>query len=461
MEMRADSHHRNPELRRSLTRRVFGSMGLFGSTEFLTMVCGVVRNKLMAVWVGAMGVGLMGLFSTSLEMLSAIAQLGLRTSAVRSVASAHGEGLSRISLAVRRVGVFLGVCGAVLTVALSPLLSEITFGSQSYCWAFMLLSVAVFASAVRASESALLQGQGLLARLAKASFISAPLALLVSVPLIYFMGTVCILPVLLTYAVAPLAVLLFYRAPAVEGLGRVSLRSSLSEAMPIIRLGGYITVSSLAVWVAMYLILTVVNHIDGENAMGYYQAGYTVTIRYLGVVFTAMGMEYYPRISAAVGGGLRRSELMMRHQVKIVVLVITPLLVALVCFAPVVVRLLYSSAFESAVPMIMFAAPGIVFRGVSWAMQFVVLAKGEGKVYLAVELTSVALCVGLSVGAYCMWGLAGVGWAFTAWYGLYLLVVAAVNRRLFGIGLDRRGWMATMGSAALLAAIAVAMYLFL
>ena len=64
-------------------------MGMFGSVEFLTMACGVVRTKLVAIFIGTVGVGLIGLYANAIELLSTLAQVGLRTTAVRDIASAN------------------------------------------------------------------------------------------------------------------------------------------------------------------------------------------------------------------------------------------------------------------------------------------------------------------------------------------------------------------------------------
>lgn len=72
----------------ALTRKVLAAMGVFGSVELLSMLCAVVRTKLVALWIGAAGIGLIGLYSTAIELLSAISQLSLRTTAVRDISAA-------------------------------------------------------------------------------------------------------------------------------------------------------------------------------------------------------------------------------------------------------------------------------------------------------------------------------------------------------------------------------------
>lgn len=165
--------------------------------------------------------------------------------------------------------------------------------------------------------------------------------------------------------------------------------------------------------------------------MGYYQSGFTLSVRYAGIVFTALGMEYFPRISSVVQSGGRRLAVMLCHQIRVALCVVGLLASCMVLFAPWIVRLLYSGDFIAVVPMVVFASPGLVLRGVSWCMAFVIIAKGEGKVYLFTELASGILCLVLSIGGYAMFGLPGAGVAFSLWYMLYAIMVWCVIRRRY------------------------------
>lgn len=62
-------------------------MGLFGSMQALTILCGIVRVKCVALLLGTTGVGLFGIFNSA-QLLLATTQLNLRYSAVRDIAQA-------------------------------------------------------------------------------------------------------------------------------------------------------------------------------------------------------------------------------------------------------------------------------------------------------------------------------------------------------------------------------------
>ena len=157
----------------------------------LTIICSIVRNKLVSVWLGPSGMGLFGLYNSAIDMINVFSNMGLRTSSVRDISGAFASGnenmLARVVLIVRRWSWFLGAVGAVLTMLLAPLLSNITFGDTSHAWGYGLLSVSVLLFSVMCCEQAVLQGTKRLKTLAKASVWGNMIGLLLSVPMYYYL----------------------------------------------------------------------------------------------------------------------------------------------------------------------------------------------------------------------------------------------------------------------------------
>nr|WP_303633484.1 hypothetical protein [uncultured Muribaculum sp.] len=101
----------------------------------------------MALWIGAAGVGLLGIYNSFIELMSALTQLNVRDSSVRDIAGADDISMRhRIIGVVRRWAAVLGLFGSLLTLALSPLLSRVTFGDDAHSGGFVWLSVVMLFS---------------------------------------------------------------------------------------------------------------------------------------------------------------------------------------------------------------------------------------------------------------------------------------------------------------------------
>ena len=189
-----------------ISRMAMKAMGIFGGVQVMTILCSIVRTKLVALWIGPVGVGLFGLMNNALEMLNTATNLGVRNSSVRDISQAAGGHdrslVGRIIAVVRRWSLWLGLGGALLTVAVAPLLSDVTFGDQEHVWSFVALSAAVLLMALTNGEQAVLQGTARLKRLAQVTLWGNVCGLAVSVPLFYWLRQDSILPSILAYALA-------------------------------------------------------------------------------------------------------------------------------------------------------------------------------------------------------------------------------------------------------------------
>ena len=72
-------------MKRRLTKRLLKTTALFSGTESLAMLCGIVRAKVVALAVGASGVGMLGILSLVCEMAGSFVSSGLKTSGVRVI----------------------------------------------------------------------------------------------------------------------------------------------------------------------------------------------------------------------------------------------------------------------------------------------------------------------------------------------------------------------------------------
>ena len=189
-----------------ISRMVMKAMGIFGGVQMMGIICSIIRTKLVAMWLGTVGVGLFGLFNNALEMINIATNLGIRSSSVRDISQAADKRdsslIARIIAVVRKWSLWLGLGGATLTLALAPLLSEITFGTQDHIWGFVALSIAVLLMAITNGEQAVFQGLAQLKKLARITVLGTVSGLLVSIPLFYYLREDSVLPSIIAYAVA-------------------------------------------------------------------------------------------------------------------------------------------------------------------------------------------------------------------------------------------------------------------
>ena len=442
-----------------ISRMVIKAMGIFGGVQMVNIVCSIVRTKLVSLWLGPAGVGLFGLWNAALDMINTGSNLGIRTSSVRDITAntvqGRESGLAQVVQVVRSWSMWLGLLGALFTIAFAPLLSRITFGDSEHIWGFVMLSASVMMLALTNGEHAVLQGTQKLSRLARASVFGSVAGLIISVPMFYYWGIDSVLPSIVAYSLGGLVGALIFRNREVPRVA-VPRGEVLRQGKAFVSLGIFMTVGSFLSILAAYVISTYINWVGGEVQLGYYQAGYTLVNRYVGLVFGAIGVEYYPRL-ASVEHSRKRLGIFVSQEINILLLVLVPIVMAMMCCRELVVRLLYSEEFLEILTFLTYMLVGMVFRATSWCMAFVIVARGDGKTYMLTEVASVVVGTVLNMVLYYYWGLSGMGISFVLWYLIYNIIVGVVYFGKYTLKIDKSALLYTVYALVVVTASAAAM----
>ncbi len=443
----------------SLSSTVLMAMSLFGGLQVAQILCSAIRMKLVAWLIGPAGMGLFGIYNNMVEMIAQLTGLGMRTSAVRDVVDAKGERLAMIGAVIRRWGVALGMLGAVVTLALAPVLSQFYFGDNDHILGIAMLSAVLFLTSVLNSEQAIMQGTKHLSKLAVSSLWGAVGGLLVSIPMFVFWRINSIVPSIIAYAVITCVAALCNRVPTGPAPKSLTMRRTLDEGRQFITLGFFMTIAVFVELLSNNIFLAYLNHTANTDVVGYYQSGYTLFNRYIGLVFTAIAMEYYPRLTQ-VHNSPHRSSLFVSHELSLVIWVLLPIIGVFTTAAQLIVRILYTEDFLVIVPFMVWGIVGTILRAYSWCVAMTILAKGDGRIFVVTETFSAVSGLVLNIVCYHLWGLTGLGWAYILWYAFYSVVVTIVYRRRYHLWVKGSAVAFTLG-AFLLAAVMAATYLYI
>ncbi|GHV61455.1 O-antigen translocase [Bacteroidia bacterium] len=420
-------------------RQTLKATGLFGGVQVFNILIGIVRSKFIAVLLGPAGMGIAGLLTSTIGMIAGLTEFGLGSSAVKNVAEAHAQhDKQRISVVVstlRRLVWITGLLGTFVTLVLAPWLSELTFGNWDYTYPFMFLSITLLFTQLSIGQNVLLQGTRSLKKLAKANVLGSSLGLFVTVPLYYYFGTDGIVPAISIASVVTLTLSWYFSRTIPIKSTQLSFKEIWHEGHGMLTMGFLLSLSGLLALAVSYLTKIYIGRVGGMDQVGLYNAGFAIIVTYTGLVLSAMGTDYYPRLSG-VAHNNQLSKEVINQQAEIAVLLLAPLLMAFFVFGNWIVQLLYSSQFIPVNGMIHWAALGMFFRAVSWSIAFIFMAKGASKLFFVNELVANIYGLLFNVLGYKFFGLDGLGMAFLVSYIVYLVQVFVVcNRKyVFGFG---------------------------
>lgn len=172
-------------------KSIFKATSLFGGVQVFKILVNIIKQKLLAILIGPEGVGILGLFTSATQLVQGVTSMGLSSSAVRNIAAANSTGdnliIGKTIRTFRKLIWITGILGTVSVILLAPVLSQTSFGNNSYTLSFIVLSVLLLIQQISSGQSVLLQGMRKLKDLAKTGIYGSLLGLIFTIP-IYFWG---------------------------------------------------------------------------------------------------------------------------------------------------------------------------------------------------------------------------------------------------------------------------------
>ena len=105
-------------------KNIFKTTFLLGFVQIFNILVKVITNKIVSVLLGAEGMGTIGIYNNTIDLLKSGAGLGISQSAVRDISAANSNGdkesFSRIISVTKRIVMFSGLLGIIITIILSP-----------------------------------------------------------------------------------------------------------------------------------------------------------------------------------------------------------------------------------------------------------------------------------------------------------------------------------------------------
>ena len=404
-------------------RHILKYTSIFGSVQGLNIVAALIRNKFAALFLGPAGMGLASLLTVTMNFLSQTAGMGLSLSATRYFSAYYDKGnQQRIDHLVKVIRVW-----CLLASLLGILLSLIA--------GYWTIAPAVAVTIIGGGEMSILKGARRLRSLAVIQTIAAIASVVISVPLYWKFGQDAIVAVinLMAFATMLPAIYASYRlfTPRFSFTHQV-----MGEGVSMLRLGVAFTLASMAGSGAELFIRRWLEMESGLGDVGLYNAGYLLTVTYMGVVFAAMDNDYYPRLSAV--SEAKETNTLVNRQMEVLLWLVTPFLALMILCLPWLVPLLLSSNFSPIVIMAQIAAVSLVFKAATLPVAYITLARGRSVAYLICESAYYMVFASLVIVGYRKWGVTGTGVAILIAHVFDFLMIHLYAYHAFGYRLSMR-----------------------
>lgn len=408
-------------------KSILKATGVFGMLQVFKMIISIVTTKFVAVFIGPIGIGIVSLLTNSTNIIVAITdfeflKIGTREIALNNNLDNKQNLHNSISL-LHKIGIFIGLLGALLTIIFSRYLSFYTFGNyQKQHW-FIILSVSLFITSISNVRKALLQGLNNIKTLVFFNIIVAFFSSIGSVLIYYYLRLEGIVWVLLYCSIILFIVSYYFTKHYTFKIKPLNIKEFYNDSSPIFKLGFFLSLNLIFGQICNFIIRLYLNNSGSSTVvLGYYEVSLVILGSYLGLIFNAMANDFFPKLTAISLDNLKIKNL-VNNQIEIALILVTPAIVLLYFIAPTLIQILYSKAFLNSFTILKLALFSVILKAIVLPLAYIILAKGNKIQYFKQELFSDFINVSASIILYNFYGLTGLGIAFLVNYIVYAFYV--------------------------------------
>lgn len=412
---------------------------IMGGAQLSGALASLVRAKVIAVFLGPAGIAVNNIFQQTINTTYQVASMGLPLSAVRDI-SRHDNDTKRRSTinGFMTLIVALSVVAMGLFMAGAPLLNLFSFGTgDNYTFDFIILGAALLLFNISQAHAAILQGTRELPSLAKSIIIGNVVGILIGIPIYIYVGLHGIVfAITLGYFITMLANGWYVRRRG-HGYRMMRLRKAYSDHKPMIQFGAAIMASGLLMNLYGYVGNALIRYWGSLHDVGFYQGALSLTQQNFALLTAALIADYYPRLSAQLADRKAFNQT-VTEQCEVLLILTTAVCLLLIGLAPLIIQLLLSGEFLRITPLTRLMACSLFFRVFWIVLAFIPLAHGDKRIYFVMDAI---VCGGvqfaLSMLAYYVWGLQGVGYSYILSTLLVSLIMYVAYHRIYHFRLNQ------------------------
>ena len=411
-----------------------------GFASAVTIFTGIVCTKVLALVTGPTGVGLINILRQMVAFFLIPATINGNNAIVQGISKRHSK-MSQIqyqSVVFWLVALLTLATAAGMVLWARPIASYFFKSpTQTEVAVIRFLAVPTVLTAGSYYVKALINGYRAIGRLALVDVSAAVSTLLLVYPVARLIAarhnTAFILYLALPQLVAVIfGVAFLNRMGRQRILGLKALDRALfwSETRYFVSFSATLMGTGLMLQGTVLAIQAVVANQMTIAAVGVFSAGWALSTRYLSLVTNSFGTYYLPTLTG-VRDAVERDSLICNMQ-RVVILLLTPLLVLLIAFKPMVVRLLYTEDFLPAVDIIQWMLIADYLRFSAWTVGMLLLSERQLKVFFWKEILLQLFLLGGSICAVMVFQrLEGIGIAYLTTMTANLLFLVWYARRRY------------------------------
>jgi PST family polysaccharide transporter len=398
--------------------------GVVGAVQIVQLAFGLVRNKLIAYFLGPAGLGIWSLYLSLTEMMQSASSLGLEKSGVKQVSqNQHDEYKKNLTIKVVQVSIsFFSLLCSISVAIFAEEFSESLFGTADYKIGIWVCSSVIFLNAITNAYRSILNGLSEIRKLAISQLIGILVGNIIVFSLIPFFD-LSIFPIyFLIIAISAFTPTFFAIKKLQIPIIKIPIAEAFQTLSMLMKIGFAFWMSAVFMTFVTYMTNIFLKESLSIEAVGIYQASWTISNLYIGIILSSMGVAFFPQICKLINNN-EKSTNAINQQIELSLLISLPFVIGIYIFAPILLTLLYSAAFAEGASIIRWQILGVAIRLFGFPFGYALMAKGKAFQYMVAQFIFSGLNYLFIVTLVLNWGFGSLGSNYFLAYIVYVSIV--------------------------------------
>ncbi|MDP5044529.1 MAG: O-antigen translocase [Leeuwenhoekiella sp.] len=408
----------------------FNAIGIF-----VRVVCGLITSKLIAFYLGASGMAILGDLRNFLSSVQSVSQLGISNGVIKYTAEYKTENPKFNRLVATALKIGLGcsiVVGGILVVFSNPINYFVFNGVHDYTSIIKITGFVLPLFTLNALLVNVINGMGAYKKVIQINVATNVLGVVVSALLIIYFNLFGALLALVISGVMALGITgVFLLNKRHYFLQMVRARIDIEIIKKLASYGGMTLFSAIA---SPWVYIAIRKHIiktDGIVNAGYWDAMLRLSEYYMMFATTLMTLYFLPKLSAVASKKEFRTEVLNFYKTILPCFGVGLILIFLL--KSYIIKIVFNASFLEMRSIFIWQLAGDFFRVASLVIAYQLVAKNKFWLFIGTQILSLSIIYLSSRFFIDVYGFTGAAMGHLLSYALYLLVMVGVfYKSLFG-----------------------------
>ncbi|WP_208560222.1 O-antigen translocase [Marinilactibacillus kalidii] len=400
-----------------------------GLSTIIKLLAGIVTTKIMAIYIGPSGIGLLGNFNNIIGIFSTFANGAIGVGTTKYISEFERDKDKRsVTLHSLRITIFCSLIIGSIILLFHRSIASLIFGEVIYTAAIIIIGITIIFFGLNTTITAVFNGY----KNIKVMTVIGIVGNLISVILAFIITiNFGLFGALINASIAQICIFLLniFAINKLKLIDIKELKGKIDKVLTynLFKYALMSIVSALFVPTGTLFIRTYIINNFSLNEAGYVQAVWSISSMYLLVITTTLSIYYLPTLSSLKKKSDLRNEILKGYKYLIPVAILSG--VTILLSRNLIINILYTPDFLKMKEYFVFQIVGDTFKIASWILAYLMVAKAMTKLYIITEILFAVIYLTLAILFMNIFGSIGVTYAYATNYLLYLLTMLYLFRK--------------------------------